>query len=266
MTTRTVKFLKTDYVVEGTVDAPEGAIFLDTLPTAKLVELCNLLISNLDLGSRIKVFQNKGKGVKRVTDLLVKFDAEFTEAVEADEAEAETAPTGDCDEQATKKQEALIGCITSDDLIRHDFEEEDLVIVNSEWPNGIPATEASVARAFELGMDGGIFRKAIAAATHGAVAVAEFNDDLPKEMQPAPEAEAAPSIPQGKVRDGSKQAALVNLLKRSEGASIKEIVEALNWLPHTTRGAISRDVKKRLGYTVTTSKVEGRGRVYRIES
>ncbi len=240
---RTVEFLKTPYVVEGTVDAPEGAIFLDTLPAAKLVELCNLLISNLDLGSRIKVFQNKGKAVKRVTDLLIQFDGAFTEAVEADEAEAEAevafeapvtapAPTVDTDEPASGPT------ISVADLIRHDFEEEDVVIVNSEWPDGIPATEASVKRAFDLGMDGGVFRKAIDATIK----------------------------PKGKVRDGSKQAALIDLLKLPEGASIKEIVEALNWLPHTTRGAISRDVKKRLGYTVTTSKVEGRGRVYRIES
>ena len=89
------------------------------------------------------------------------------------------------------------------------------------------------------------------------------------EEQAAVEAEvkATPEpTPITKVRDGSKQAALIDLLKRSEGASIKEIAEALKWLNHTVRGAISRDLKKRLGLPVTKSRVEGRGQVYRIES
>ena len=72
------------------------------------------------------------------------------------------------------------------------------------------------------------------------------------------------TVPTGKVRDGTKQAALIDLLKRPEGASIKEICGALNWVNHTARGAISRDVKKKLGLKVTKSKVEGRGQVYRI--
>ncbi len=234
MTTRTVKFLKTDYVVEGTVDAPEGAIFLDTLASAQLVELCNLLISNLDLGNRIKMFQNKGKGVKRVTDLLLKYDAAFDEAVEAEEAEFN-------DDLPPEMQPAL---------------GDGLVAKSPPTPLDVFGLAESLAHDVAKPSLGELKDEA-------EVSVGDVDDQAAKKQESLVSTAA---VPQGKVRDGSKQAALVDLLKRSEGASIKEIAEALNWLPHTTRGAISRDVKKRLGYTVTTSKVEGRGRVYRIEA
>ncbi len=82
---KTVEFLKKTYIVEGTVGAPDNAIYLETLPAAKLVELCNLLLSNLDLGRRIKVFQSKAKGIKRVIDLLLKFDDAFADEDDPDD-------------------------------------------------------------------------------------------------------------------------------------------------------------------------------------
>ncbi len=66
------------------------------------------------------------------------------------------------------------------------------------------------------------------------------------------------------VRKGTKQALLIDLLKRKTGAAIDEIVEATGWQPHSVRGAISGALKKKLGLTVTSDNVEGRGRVYRI--
>ena len=47
-------------------------------------------------------------------------------------------------------------------------------------------------------------------------------------------------------------------------AAIGEIVAATGWQPHTVRGAIAGALKKKLGLDVTSEKVEGRGRVYRI--
>jgi len=67
-------------------------------------------------------------------------------------------------------------------------------------------------------------------------------------------------------RADSKQAKLVEMLKRSEGASIDEIVKAFDWQPHTVRGAIAGALKKKLGLDVTSEKVEGRGRVYRVSA
>ncbi len=66
------------------------------------------------------------------------------------------------------------------------------------------------------------------------------------------------------VRQGTKQALLINLLKRKDGASIDDIVKATGWQAHSVRGAISGALKKKLGLTVTSERVEKRGRVYRI--
>jgi len=65
-------------------------------------------------------------------------------------------------------------------------------------------------------------------------------------------------------RPGTKQALLIELLARKSGATIAETVQATGWQPHSVRGAISGTLKKKLGLTVTSTVVEGRGRVYRI--
>jgi len=78
--------------------------------------------------------------------------------------------------------------------------------------------------------------------------------------QPEPE-QAKP-----KPRAGTKQAMLIEMLKAPEGATITEIAAATNWQPHTVRGAMSGALKKRLGLTITSEKVDGRGRTYKIAS
>ena len=65
-------------------------------------------------------------------------------------------------------------------------------------------------------------------------------------------------------RSGTKQEALIAMLRAEGGATIDEIVAALDWQPHTARGAISGALKKNLGLTITSDKVDGRGRAYRI--
>jgi hypothetical protein len=67
-----------------------------------------------------------------------------------------------------------------------------------------------------------------------------------------------------KLRTDTKQAQLISMLKRAKGATIDEIVEALDWQPHTVRGAIAGALKKKLGLKVASENVERRGRVYRI--
>ena len=80
-------------------------------------------------------------------------------------------------------------------------------------------------------------------------------------------APAAPTTtPVRKTREGTKQALLIAMLRREEGATIGQIVEATEWQPRTVRGAMAGVLKKRLGLTVTSEKVEAKGRVYRIES
>lgn len=66
------------------------------------------------------------------------------------------------------------------------------------------------------------------------------------------------------LREGTKQATLIAMLRAPEGATVEEIVAALDWQAHTARGAISGALKKKLGLTITSQKVEGRGRCYHI--
>ncbi len=65
-------------------------------------------------------------------------------------------------------------------------------------------------------------------------------------------------------RAGTKQAQMIELLKRPEGATVEQIAEATGWQHHTIRGAISGALKKKLGLTVTSEKPEHGERVYRI--
>ncbi|MGD9506998.1 MAG: DUF3489 domain-containing protein [Geminicoccaceae bacterium] len=79
-------------------------------------------------------------------------------------------------------------------------------------------------------------------------------------------ADVSPSVANGfgKVREGTKQALVIEMLRRPEGATIDDIVAATGWQPHTVRGAMAGALKKKLGLEVTSEKVEGRGRVYRL--
>jgi hypothetical protein len=62
----------------------------------------------------------------------------------------------------------------------------------------------------------------------------------------------------------TKQALLIELLSRKNGATISEAVEATGWQPHSIRGAISGTLKKKLGLDVISQKVHGGNRVYQI--
>ena len=75
-----------------------------------------------------------------------------------------------------------------------------------------------------------------------------------------PKAAAKPAKP----RAESKQSQLIAMLKQPNGATIVEIAKALDWQPHTVRGAIAGALKKKLGLNVESEKVDDRGRVYRI--
>jgi hypothetical protein len=66
------------------------------------------------------------------------------------------------------------------------------------------------------------------------------------------------------IRAGTKQAAIIALLQRPDGASIGEIVEATGWAVHSIRGLISGGLKKKLGLPIASDRDATRGRVYRF--
>ena len=58
-------------------------------------------------------------------------------------------------------------------------------------------------------------------------------------------------------REHSKQALVIEMLKRPEGATIAQICEATSWQAHTTRGFFAGTVKKKLGLAIVSEKIEG---------
>ena len=69
-----------------------------------------------------------------------------------------------------------------------------------------------------------------------------------------------------KARTGTKQALMIEMLRRPEGATVDQIMDATGWQRHTVRGAFAGALKKKLRLAVTSEKVEGGARVYRVEA
>jgi Protein of unknown function (DUF3489) len=74
---------------------------------------------------------------------------------------------------------------------------------------------------------------------------------------------AIESLPDPDAKRPSKQDEVIAMLRRPEGATVDEVVNATGWQRHTVRGVFSGTLKKKLGLTVASVKEE-RGRVYRI--
>jgi hypothetical protein len=84
-------------------------------------------------------------------------------------------------------------------------------------------------------------------------------DDEARAAERAAEANMATADPKPTVRPGTKQALLIDLLKRPEGATVDQLAEATGWMRHTIRGAISGALKKKLGLTVEATRVRSVG-------
>ena len=67
-----------------------------------------------------------------------------------------------------------------------------------------------------------------------------------------------------RTRDNSKQAQVIAMLKRPEGATIAQICAATGWQAHTVRGTFAGAFKKKLGLEITSSKEQGSERIYTI--
>jgi hypothetical protein len=146
-----------------------------------------------------------------------------------------------------------------------------------------------------IGGDGGLERVVITsegmvaigveAEDHEALAVADTAPTLAEAdgaATPAKRKAKAKAAKPGKAapaekptpRAGTKQALMIELLRRPEGATVEQIAAATGWQHHTIRGAISGALKKKLGLKVEATRTrevvpnktgaKGSSTVYRI--
>ena len=98
---------------------------------------------------------------------------------------------------------------------------------------------------------------AMVSTTDAEAQPAEGDEDEPAEDYIMPNAGPLAETP--KRREGTKQALMIELLRRPEGATIAQIAAATGWQSHTCRGVIAGALKKKLGLTITTERVRNVG-------
>ncbi len=65
-------------------------------------------------------------------------------------------------------------------------------------------------------------------------------------------------------RKFSKQAEVMDLMRRPAGATLAEIMDLTAWQAHSVRGFVSGTLKKKLGLRVESFRTEARERTYKI--
>ena len=86
----------------------------------------------------------------------------------------------------------------------------------------------------------------------------------PAALHPDPGVEATVAPGRPRTRQNSKQATVIQMLQRPEGATINQICAATGWQAHTVRGTFAGAFKKKLGLNLTSDKADGGERIYRI--
>jgi hypothetical protein len=89
-------------------------------------------------------------------------------------------------------------------------------------------------------------------------------DTAQLKAKPARKAPGAKNAPPA--RPGSKTAKIIELLKRPDGVTLKELMKATGWQAHSIRGFLSGILGKKMGTPVESSKRADGERAYRLAS
>ena len=106
---------------------------------------------------------------------------------------------------------------------------------------------------------GRIWRAIQALTPTAAPEVAPVAPKKAKATKGATTKDAAPTT-----REGSKKAIVLELIRRADGASLKEIMDATEWQAHSVRGFISGSLGKKMGLTVESFKRPDGERAYKL--
>jgi hypothetical protein len=101
-------------------------------------------------------------------------------------------------------------------------------------------------------------------AAHVAPAKGKRKKDTPKgKRRHTPR--VAERVTSNVARDGSKKAEVIDLMRRSGGATLAEIMELTGWQTHTVRGFVSGTLIKKLALKVESFCSTEKERTYRIK-
>jgi hypothetical protein len=108
-------------------------------------------------------------------------------------------------------------------------------------------------------------------AKKGARRSAQSANVAPKKAKPEKATTPAKKAPKAAkkaagAREGSKTATILEMLKRTGGATAQELLKATGWQPHSLRGFLSGTVGKKLGLTVVSTKGEDGERTYSVKA
>ena len=77
---------------------------------------------------------------------------------------------------------------------------------------------------------------------------------MAKKLAKTPTSRNRKTVPVAYTTAETKQSIVLTMLRRANGASIAEIIEATDWQPHSVRGFMSGALKKRLSIDVISEK------------